>query len=981
MKKIRILSALMAMCMILSLLPVSALAVDAEHTPDCGYACTHEHDEDCGYVAEDLYGSCDCAAEADEDGNIVHDDTCASLTVVTAAAPCTHTCGDDEWVCDESCPTVEKTAVSLETETFSVANGKFNLYYYDWTSKTWIYKYNIDLSYTEGDPDSLLAAAVACDVSQEVLQELKGQDPYYYIDGAKKMDGYIRVEVRKRTVGSITATAANGTVSYKTSAMSEAVPYTAPVANDTAMTFCFTPEDGYELESAKLFQNTIELTEEDDGSYSYAIADNYLYSALTLTVSFIEKPIEKESLTLDMAKGAVSVAKNGESLLVVQGNDRYTLVGGALTLTGTMNLGGDMPKTDVVVIGSDVELDLITDQLTITGYWARKHIITIGENAMIDWTLQGGTTLFGPTANAVKLAAGADVTVKGDTLTATNDGQDYAAISVPQGATLTIDGATVNAKGGGAGIGSDTNHFSAPSETWAGTIEIINGAHVTAKGGTGAAAIGGGEYSNSGSIHIGADCIVDATAGGNGPAAIGGGERASDGRAGGKAGTIAIDAGATVTARSVSGGSAIGRGLCSDSTVISDTSGSITIEKGASVTAYALGHDNYTGDHGTPYYFAIDAGIKNDGDAPILNARFDKGALPRKAGTVIKDENGYPIGSIPAYNKLAVVGNGEETFFELPAASPASAFATTVSSAGEYMVANAADGKTAERAQYLLEDGDSQFLFTVGEELTTRDQLKFTTFTITATAGDNGTISDMGEVSVSPLDNKTYTVTPADGYVVDTVTLDGEPVEINGNTYTFENVTANHTIAVTFKTAPVIPPVTPPGTTTYTITVKYVDQDGERLADSYTTSKNAGSKYDVSAQAAKAIEGYTIDRVDGAVKADTLRSNVTVTVHYKQNTDTPNKPEIDIPEEEPPLADLPEVEIPGEDTPLTDLPMTEEETTIVATEVPMGNLPQTGTSRSVDPAVTLGLLALTGSLALAGLTVGMKKRKDSEAAE
>ena len=71
------------------------------------------------------------------------------------------------------------------------------------------------------------------------------------------------------------------------------------------------------------------------------------------------------------------------------------------------------------------------------------------------------------------------------------------------------------------------------------------------------------------------------------------------------------------------------------------------------------------------------------------------------------------------------------------------------------------------------------------------------THTITASAGSNGTISPSGAVSVNYGANQTFTITPAANYHVADVLVDG--VSVGAVTsYTFTNVTANHTIAATF---------------------------------------------------------------------------------------------------------------------------------------------------------------------------------------
>ena len=72
------------------------------------------------------------------------------------------------------------------------------------------------------------------------------------------------------------------------------------------------------------------------------------------------------------------------------------------------------------------------------------------------------------------------------------------------------------------------------------------------------------------------------------------------------------------------------------------------------------------------------------------------------------------------------------------------------------------------------------------------------TYTITATAGANGSIAPSGSVSVAEGAGQTFTFTPNSGFEVDTVTVDGTAVPAAAS-YTFTNVTANHTINVTFK--------------------------------------------------------------------------------------------------------------------------------------------------------------------------------------
>lgn len=73
--------------------------------------------------------------------------------------------------------------------------------------------------------------------------------------------------------------------------------------------------------------------------------------------------------------------------------------------------------------------------------------------------------------------------------------------------------------------------------------------------------------------------------------------------------------------------------------------------------------------------------------------------------------------------------------------------------------------------------------------------------TISVTAGKGGTVSPRGQVEVTDGGSETFTITPDDGYEIGEVKIDGTdvgPVE----SYTFTNVTSDHSIYVVFRLAP-----------------------------------------------------------------------------------------------------------------------------------------------------------------------------------
>ena len=73
-----------------------------------------------------------------------------------------------------------------------------------------------------------------------------------------------------------------------------------------------------------------------------------------------------------------------------------------------------------------------------------------------------------------------------------------------------------------------------------------------------------------------------------------------------------------------------------------------------------------------------------------------------------------------------------------------------------------------------------------------------TYYTIKAEAGDGGSISPSGRVRVARGSNKTFTITPDEGYRIADVLVDGKSVGAVSR-YTFENVRSDHTIEAIFK--------------------------------------------------------------------------------------------------------------------------------------------------------------------------------------
>ncbi len=74
--------------------------------------------------------------------------------------------------------------------------------------------------------------------------------------------------------------------------------------------------------------------------------------------------------------------------------------------------------------------------------------------------------------------------------------------------------------------------------------------------------------------------------------------------------------------------------------------------------------------------------------------------------------------------------------------------------------------------------------------------------TITASSGAGGSISPSGSVQVAEGGSQTFSFIPDANYQLGTLTVDGRAASVSGNAYTFSNITAGHTISVTFNRIP-----------------------------------------------------------------------------------------------------------------------------------------------------------------------------------
>ena len=140
------------------------------------------------------------------------------------------------------------------------------------------------------------------------------------------------------------------------------------------------------------------------------------------------------------------------------------------------------------------------------------------------------------------------------------------------------------------------------------------------------------------------------------------------------------------------------------------------------------------------------------------------------------------------------------------------------------------------------------------------------TWSITASAGTGGTISPSGTVTVNNGSNQTFTITPASGYAVSGVTVDGTPAGAV-TSYTFNNVTASHTISASFSPVVVTWSITASAGTGGTITPSGTVTVNSGSSQTFTITPSAGyeiADVTVDGVSAGALQSYTFTNVTAA---------------------------------------------------------------------------------------------------------------------
>ena len=128
-----------------------------------------------------------------------------------------------------------------------------------------------------------------------------------------------------------------------------------------------------------------------------------------------------------------------------------------------------------------------------------------------------------------------------------------------------------------------------------------------------------------------------------------------------------------------------------------------------------------------------------------------------------------------------------------------------------------------------------------------------TTYTITATAGANGTITPSGAITANAEENKTFAIAANSGYQIASVLVDGTDMGAISS-YEFTNISADHSISATFEEKTT--------TTTYTITATAGSNGTITPSGTVTVNEGEDQSFTITANSGYHIVSVLVDGAD-----------------------------------------------------------------------------------------------------------------------
>lgn len=156
-------------------------------------------------------------------------------------------------------------------------------------------------------------------------------------------------------------------------------------------------------------------------------------------------------------------------------------------------------------------------------------------------------------------------------------------------------------------------------------------------------------------------------------------------------------------------------------------------------------------------------------------------------------------------------------------------------------------------------------------------------YTISATSGTGGTITPPGSIAVKTAESQSFNITAANGYLISDIVVDAISVG-KVSSYTFTNVTANHTIAASFAAVPATAQLimqTSPSAGGSTTPSEGTWEENTQIPIQITAEAYTGSGY--SFLNWTATTNATVSDPNAATTNVTLIGDATVTANFAKN--------------------------------------------------------------------------------------------------
>ena len=195
----------------------------------------------------------------------------------------------------------------------------------------------------------------------------------------------------------------------------------------------------------------------------------------------------------------------------------------------------------------------------------------------------------------------------------------------------------------------------------------------------------------------------------------------------------------------------------------------------------------------------VDISKTEQQDEWLISPKIDLSAQATKAGMVFDFYTNYYWSVQNHYHNLKVMastdGEAWEQIWQLWDWNPKNEFNAWEKTQAQVSIPDKFQNEEAVQFAFVYQGKDSTSLWLDNVQVYVEDPSQI--HTITATAGQGGSIDPSGAVQITDGKSRTFTITPDEGHYISDVKVDGASVG-TPTTYTFSKVTADHTIEATF---------------------------------------------------------------------------------------------------------------------------------------------------------------------------------------